>query len=99
MGDIIGKKGAIIIKLKEALGVEVTIPKVVAPGKKCKVTIAGATDAVKRGKEVIESICQYSHHEVTHPGEIHEELEIPAEYYAWNATWIIGSKGSELRHI
>merc|ERR1712125_26713 len=93
--DIIGKKGAIIIKLKEALGVEVTIPKVVAPGKKCKVTIAGATDAVKKGKEVIESICQYQHHEVTHPGEIPEEMDIPPECYAW----IIGSKGSELRHI
>merc|ERR1712232_1276012 len=93
--DIIGKKGAMIIKLKETLGVEISIPKNVVPGKKCKVTIAGTEAAVKQGKEVMESIVTYGYHEITHPGWIHEELDIPS----WSYAWIIGTKGSELRHI
>jgi rRNA processing protein Krr1/Pno1 len=93
--DIIGKKGAIIMKLKEELKVEVNIPKNIAPGKKCKVTLAGPKREVQQAKEAIEHIIQYQHHELTHPGEIHEELEVPS----WAYAWIIGTKGSELRHI
>eukprot|EP00933_Yihiella_yeosuensis_P026610 TRINITY_DN2066_c0_g1_i6.p1 TRINITY_DN2066_c0_g1~~TRINITY_DN2066_c0_g1_i6.p1 ORF type:complete len:354 (-),score=109.59 TRINITY_DN2066_c0_g1_i6:121-1062(-) len=96
--DLIGKQGAIIRKLKEELDVEVTIPEVpknAQGSQKFKVTIAGAKDKVNTCKEVIESICTYSHHEITHPGVTHEEMEVPA----WAYSFLIGKAGSELRHI
>merc|ERR1711982_23416 len=37
----------------------------------------------------------YYHSEVTHPGQVHEELDIEE----WQWRFIIGSKGSEMRHI
>merc|ERR1719420_2102626 len=35
------------------------------------------------------------HSELTHPGEIHEEVHVKAQFYAF----IIGARGSELKHI
>mmetsp|Transcript_59465 Transcript_59465/g.96188 ORF Transcript_59465/g.96188 Transcript_59465/m.96188 type:complete len:460 (+) Transcript_59465:91-1470(+) len=96
--DIIGKQGIIIRKLKEELGVEVSIPetpKNSAPGKKFKVTIAGASEKVELAKQVINDIVMYSHHEITHPGVVHEEVEVPD----WAYRFVIGKAGSELRHI
>jgi len=37
----------------------------------------------------------YGHHEITHPGVVHAELEVESWYYSF----IIGKAGSELRHI
>jgi len=94
--DLIGKKGAVVVALKEALGVEVNFPPTDnTPGKKYKVTIAGANKAVEQAKEVINSIIMYGHHEITHPDDAHEEIEVPA----WAYAAVIGKKGSELRHI
>lgn len=63
--------------------------------KKVKVPIAGRKEDVEKAKEVIESIIKYGHHEITHPGEVHDECEVEDWCYAA----IIGKKGSELRHI
>jgi len=94
--DIIGKKGATIIAIKDALKVEIDIPKgEPAPGRKVKLTIAGKKENAETAKEVINDIMMYGHHEITHPGEVHEEMEI--EY--WNYSYIIGTKGCEMRHI
>jgi len=96
--DIIGTKGAVIRTIKEKLGVEVTIPKVPEgspPGKKFKVGLAGSSDKVETAKDVISSIAKYSHHEVTHPGQKHEEMEVEQRLYSY----IIGRAGSELKHI
>jgi len=96
--DLIGGQGAIIRKMKEALKVEVNIPPVpknAPPNKKYPVTIAGAKADSERAKEVIESIVKYYHHEITHEGLQHIEMEIDP----WSYSYIIGTKGSELRHI
>ncbi|CAE8732680.1 unnamed protein product, partial [Polarella glacialis] len=96
--DLIGKQGVIIRKMKEELGVEVSIPetpKNSPPGKKFKVTIAGIGDKVELAKQVINDICMYTHHEITHPGVVHAEIEVPQ----WAYSFLIGKAGSELRHI
>jgi rRNA processing protein Krr1/Pno1 len=96
--DIIGSKGAIIQLIKKEAKVEVSIPAVPKnplPGKKYKVTLAGTKQAVALGKEIIKSIALYGHHEITHPGQVHKEMEVEE----WRYRFLIGSKGSEMRHI
>jgi len=96
--DIIGKGGEIIQKLKKELKVEVTIPPGTAEapdGKKFKVTLAGSAKQVEEAKEVINSIVMYGHHEITHPGKTHRELEVES----WKYSFLIGKGGSELKHI
>lgn len=96
--DIIGAKGAVIIKLKEELKVEVNIPPVpkgTTGPKKYKIGIAGSKEASEKAQKCIEDIIMYGHSDITHPGVVHEELEVPA----WAYAFIIGKGGSELRHI
>jgi len=96
--DLIGKEGKVIRKIKEELGVEVKIPPVpkdAAPSKKFKVTLAGSSENVEKAKNCINDIVMYSHSELTHPGFVHAELEVEP----WAYRYIIGSKGSEMRHI
>jgi rRNA processing protein Krr1/Pno1 len=96
--DLIGKQGAVVRKIKEELGVEVNFPetqKNAQSSKKYKVGLAGSTQAVEKAKNVINNIMMYSHDELTHPGEVHAELEIEA--WAWR--YIIGTAGSEMKHI
>jgi|EP00927_Polykrikos_kofoidii_P022351 rRNA processing protein Krr1/Pno1 len=93
--DLIGKGGVTIMALKEQLKVEITIPKTGPAGGKWNVTIAGKQQDVERAKQVINELQMYYHSEVTHPGQVHEEIEVPA----WAYAWIIGKAGSELRHI
>jgi hypothetical protein len=52
-------------------------------------------DNVIRAKALIKELIQYYHTEITHPGIVHEELDIPTSYY----NYIIGAKGSEIKHI
>merc|ERR1711953_1591893 len=59
--DLIGKKGAVIMAIKKELNCEISIPKTGPPGKKWKVTIAGATKDTERAKQVIENIIMYYH--------------------------------------
>merc|ERR1712061_841215 len=89
-------------KIKQELKVEINIPQTIgkdAKGtwgkKKYPITIAGSTEAVEKAKEVINDIVYYKHHPITHEGVIHEEMEI--EEWCWK--FIIGPKGSEMRHI
>jgi len=96
--DLIGKQGAIVRKIKEALNVEVNfqdVPRGSPPTKKGKVTLAGKSEDVEQAKDVINSIVQYQHHELTHPGQTHEEIDIEP----WSYKYIIGKAGSELKHI
>lgn len=94
--DIIGKNGAVIRVLKEKLGVEVTMPNVGknAPGKH-PIRIAGEKAKAEQCKEVIESIMKYYHHDLTHEGMAHQEIEVPE----WAYSFIIGKGGSEMKHI
>lgn len=106
--DLIGTRGAIIIKIKEELSVEVNIPegarkpagafgeeKEKKPEAKVKVSLAGEAVNVAKAKEVIESIIMKGCHPVTHPGQIAEEMDIDPENYRY----IIGRAGSEMKHI
>jgi len=96
--DLIGKQGAIIRAIKEALGTEINIPPVpknADPKKKFKVMIAGSAAAVEKTKAVINDIATYGHSEISHPGQGHEEMEV-AE---WCYRYLIGKGGSEMRHI
>jgi len=96
--DIIGSKGCIIQEIKKQAKCEVNIPAVPknSPGsKKYRIGLAGSKASVQLGKEIINSIALYGHHELTHPGQEHKELEVEA----WRYPFLIGSKGSELRHI
>merc|ERR1719213_1529632 len=86
------------MEIKKQAKLEVNIPAVPKNGpaaKKYRVTLAGSKASVTLGKEIINSIALYGHHELTHPGQAHKELEIEQ----WRYPFLIGSKGSELRHI
>lgn len=97
--EIIGKQGSVIRKIKEELGVEVNIPEIpreaITGTKKFKVTLAGSNESVQKAKDVLNEILMVYHHELTHPGFVHEEIEVEP----WQLNWIIGKKGSEIRHI
>jgi len=99
--DIIGKGGDVIQKIKKELKVEVNMPAVpkeqmdTKSSKKYKVTLAGSSKQVEEAKEVLNSLILYGHHEITHPGKVHEEMEVDAYAYKY----IIGKAGSELKHI
>merc|ERR1719356_2230562 len=97
--DIIGKGGVIIQAIKKELKVEISIPPTpddaVKQSKKYKVTLAGSAKQVEEAKEVLNSIIMYTHHELTHPGVVHEEMEIDN----WSLKYIIGKNGSEMKHI
>lgn len=96
--DIIGKQGAVIQKIKAECKVEIDIPSVPKnppENKKFKISLVGSGEAVEKAKAVIESIVMYYHHEITHPGLVHEELDIQE----WNYRFLIGRGGSEMRHI
>lgn len=96
--DIIGQKGVMIQEIKKQAKVEVNIPAVPKngpAGKKYKVTLAGSKAGVMLGKEILTHIEMYGHHELTHPGMVHKEMEIES----WRYSYLIGTKGSEMRHI
>merc|ERR1712087_888357 len=70
---IIGKHGKVIRKIKEELGVEVSIPQLRLgqnenSAKKLKVGLAGAAENVEKAKRCINDIMMYYHSEITHSG-------------------------------
>jgi len=92
--DIVGKKGTSIRKLKDTFDVEIKLPSASKDSsEKVQVSIAGSKTSVNKAKDAIQSICLYQHHEVTHPGMVHEELVVPTS----SLRFIIGKSGSELR--
>jgi polyribonucleotide nucleotidyltransferase len=101
--EIIGKAGANIKAIQERSGARVVVPSSpsAAPGAKdrgenlTKIAIAGPREGVALAKEIIKEITEVFHHPVTHPGVVHNTVEVPERYY----NVIIGAKGSEIRHI
>jgi rRNA processing protein Krr1/Pno1 len=99
--ELIGKEGKVIRAVKEVLKVELNIPKIPPNAKvremtkKMKVGFAGKKADVEKAKEVVNDIVMYYHHEITHPGLIHQELEVEPH----QTRFIIGKGGSESRHI
>jgi len=65
------------------------------PEKKLKIAIAGPKAEVLQAKAVMTEILAVHHSELTHPDEIHKEVDVKQQHYAF----IIGARGSELKHI
>jgi len=102
LSEIVGPGGTVIRRLQETLEVNVTIPPTDwKPNNKnqevkmCNLGIAGARPNCKQAKQVIQALMRYHHHEITHPGVVHEEVDVPPEFYHC----VIGPRGSEIRHI
>jgi len=102
LSEIVGSGGKTIQALQSALDVKLTIPSTdwkpnQAEGqvKLCRVGIAGSKENSKQAKAVIQSLIKYHHHEITHPGFIHEQVHVPQEFLHC----VIGSRGSEIKHI
>jgi len=95
--NLIGERGAIIQVIKKECKVEIDIAQVAknSKTKTVKVSIAGGKEGVDKAKEIVSAIEKYSHHEVTHPGWSHTELEVEE----WRYRFLIGKGGSEMRHI
>lgn len=62
---------------------------------KVKIGLAGSRDKLTIARNLILELIKYQHTTITHPNIIHIEMEIAPHYY----NFIIGSKGSEIKHI
>jgi len=99
--ELIGKEGKVIRAIKDQLKVELSIPKIPQNAKvremtkKLKVGFAGRKADVEKAKEVVSDIIMYYHHEITHPDQVHKEIEVEPH----QTRFIIGKGGSESRHI
>mmetsp|Transcript_18253 Transcript_18253/g.33066 ORF Transcript_18253/g.33066 Transcript_18253/m.33066 type:complete len:464 (+) Transcript_18253:66-1457(+) len=105
LSEIVGPGGKIIKAIQSNLDVKLTIPKTdwtpktmqignIAPS--VRVGIAGDNpQKVKTAKQVLRDLCDYHHHEVTHPGFCHKEIYVPHEFFHC----VIGTRGSEIKHI
>ncbi len=98
--DVIGKQGVVIRALQQYTGVKITTPANTSKtdgtaATKIKINLAGPREKVTEARNLIKEITKYYHTAVTHPGVVHTELDVPANYY----NYIIGAKGSEIKHI
>lgn len=60
-----------------------------------RVLIAGNKDKVQEAKDIITELTTYYHSNVTHPGQVHAEMDVDPSMY----NNIIGSKGAEIKQI
>eukprot|EP00944_MAST-04C_sp_MAST-4C-sp1_P005577 g5577.t1 len=95
--EIIGKNGIIIRKIQDEVGAKLNLPRDTNANssQRSRVMITGSKANVRQAKDVVYSIMQFYHHEITHPGVVHAELNV-AE---WQRQTLIGPKGSTIRHI
>ena len=102
LAEIVGPGGKNIKALQSGLDIKITIPKTEwnprDPDPKignCRVGLAGNRENCIAGKKAIQELTRYHHTELTHPGWVHEEKEVPQEFFHC----IIGRGGSEIKHI
>jgi predicted PilT family ATPase len=105
LAEIVGPNGKTIQAIQSSLQVKITIPKtdwkpntpqIGHQLPSCKVGIAGDDKTnVKQAKQVLQYLLQWHHHDITHPGFIHQEVYVPQEFFHC----IIGPRGSEIKHI
>jgi rRNA processing protein Krr1/Pno1 len=99
--DIIGKSGSVIRALNNHTGVKITVPSVTKqPGldgkiPKVKIGLAGPKDKVSECRALIKELTKSYVTPITHPNQTSLDMDIPKNYY----NYIIGSKGSEIKHI
>lgn len=102
LSEIVGPKGATIKALQSKLEVKITIPSTdwtpnSASGmvQMAKIGVAGSKENARQCKHIVQTLLKVHHHELTHPGMIHEELYVPTEFFHC----VIGPRGSEIKHI
>lgn len=101
--SLIGPGWCIIKKIKEACEVEIGITDNGKKGgkdgkgqmKKATIVIGGAKSNVEKAKEIFHDLTTKQFHEVTHPGKVCREIEVPWDYL----NLLIGKGGSEIRHM
>lgn len=99
--DIIGKGGSVIRALNAHTGVKITVPQTSkTPGPdgripKVKIGLAGPKEKVSLTRALIKDLTKFYVTPVTHPDQTYIEMDIDKKYY----NFIIGSKGSEIKHI
>jgi len=99
--EIIGKGGANIRAIQDQFQVRMQIPPTVSPSSRedgllpVKIGVVGNKDRVALAKNLIKELTMYRHTPVTHPGMVHKEVEVDAALHRF----IIGTKGSEIKHI
>lgn len=101
---IIGTQGVVRKAIQDHTGVsKISVPP--APNSKdhsgpvktlpVKVELAGHRAKVAEAKRLIKELMQYFHTPETHPGVVHNEMDVPSALY----NIIIGKGGSEIKHI
>lgn len=95
--EIVGKGGSIRKALQDHTTVRINIPAGVSRDQpsNVKITLAGPKGKIQEAKKLIKEITRVYYTPVTHPGYVHEEIDVPAPLY----NCIIGARGSEIRHI
>lgn len=108
--DVKGEKWAHFIAIRDKLQVEIGIPdqgwRPDAKGKGkgkgkgqvkfATITIGGLSENVQEAKAVIDQLAKEFYHPITHPGKIAKH--VPIENWN-NLSFIIGTKGSEIKHM
>ena len=61
-----------VVKVKDTIE-ELDLPKNTESSKKYKIAIDESAEKVEKAKTTINNIVRYSHDEVTHPDEVHED--------------------------
>ena len=95
--ELVGKGGSIRTAIQDHTGVRITIPANVSREQTAnvKVGLAGVKGKVTEAKKIIKELIKFKHHPLTHPGAIHQELDVPSALY----NVIIGARGSEIKQI
>lgn len=99
--DIIGKGGATVRELQSRTGAKVTVTNdtnIENDIKFSRLTFGGFKSQVNEAKAVVREIMKYFHSDLLNPDMVHVELtpdEVPPEMY----NVLIGTKGSEIKHI
>ena len=60
-----------------------------------KITVAGNKEKVQQAKDLIVELTKHYYTSVTHPGQTFIEMDVPSSLY----NYIIGARGSEIKHI
>mmetsp|Transcript_24652 Transcript_24652/g.45950 ORF Transcript_24652/g.45950 Transcript_24652/m.45950 type:complete len:512 (+) Transcript_24652:40-1575(+) len=95
LSDLIGKNGSCIRAMQDKTGVKISIPPNSDAKSKVRIGLAGSPEGIIEVKSIMGEIMTYFHSEVTHPGVIHQTMDVPERMY----NMIIGSRGAEIKHI
>jgi len=94
-GLIIGPKGATLIKLQEATGTRIDVPKSEGGSGKDTVTITGPKEGCVRCKNAIKSLVKEGFSSITDPGKTSASISVEPRFLGI----VIGPNGSNIKKI